>query len=116
MNRKCWEEENTVVIGGDLIYVVQTTIFSFTDSSHTSHSKWHRTFKDTKITDVLLFALLKSFLFRLSPFAISKQLHNNEFPLCHSNTAVSSPSKCETGQCAELIAWNCILTIVELLR
>lgn len=56
-----------------LIYVGQNTIFSVTDSFHTSHSKQHRTFGDTKITDVLLLALFKSFFLRLSPFASSKQ-------------------------------------------
>lgn len=90
----CWPNYNFPIYG-----------FSF----HSTHTKQHRIFGDTKVTDVLLLALFKSFLLRLSPFASSKQLHNNEFPLCSSNIAIFSPKRCETGQCAELLASRCYL-------
>lgn len=72
-NKEEMQEEKVQRDMWSLIYVGQNTIFPFTDSFHTSHSKQHRTFGDTKITDVLLLALFKSFLLRLSPFASSKQ-------------------------------------------
>lgn len=72
----CWPKDNFTI-----------------DSFRTSHSKQHRTFGGTNITDVLLLTLLKSFLLGLSPFANSKETSQPPSLHCHSNITIFSPKQ-----------------------